>query len=233
MHNSAKPETSAATATDLSPYDRAVQRLGLSQTHRYLVDAIRPTSEVLELGPASGYMTALLAERGCVVDAIELNAGDAKRAARFCRTMVVGSVEDEEAFRQLPGCYDVVVMADVLEHLRRPEWTLARVRRLLKADGRVLVSLPNIAYWSVRLQLLRGRFDYTDTGLLDRSHLRFYTRATAIKLCESAGFIIDRFVVPLPERPGVGRLKEWIKRAWPTLLSANFIFILKSDGSAG
>lgn len=212
-----------------SHYDAEFQRLGLSETHRYLLSQIPSSSTVLELGPASGYMTQILAGKGCVVDAIEINPQDAAKAAIYCRKMIVGSVEEAANFAELHGPYHVVLMADVLEHLCAPENALNLVREKLTPDGIALVSLPNIAFWKMRWELLCGRFDYTDTGLLDRTHLRFFTLKTAAAMFHAAGFRLTNAVVPPRQIPHLGRLKMAIMKAWPALFSINMVYHLRVD----
>jgi 2-polyprenyl-3-methyl-5-hydroxy-6-metoxy-1,4-benzoquinol methylase len=214
-----------------SYYDDDVQRRGLSETHRYLLSQVAPGSVVLELGPASGYMTRVLAANGCLVDAIEINPHDATKAAPYCRKMIVGSIEAPENFAELPGPYDVILMADVLEHLRCPESVLPHVRERLAPNGVALASLPNIAFWKMRLALLRGRFEYTDTGLLDRTHLRFFTLKTATAMFTAAGFRVLKVAVPPHTIPRMERLKQWVMETWPALFSFNFVFHLRSDGT--
>lgn len=210
-----------------SKYDQLLQTGGYSTTHVYLLQQIPPRSLVLELGPSSGYMTKILAQQDCLIDAIELNPDDAEKARKYCRKIIVGSLEDDAPFGQLHGPYDYVLLADVLEHLRAPERVLQHVRARLTSASTVLVSLPNIAYWEMRLALLKGRFDYTDTGLLDRTHLRFYTHKTATAIFKDAGFRIEHMHITPPIVPRFGRLKEWVKRQWPELFSVNFIFHLR------
>jgi 2-polyprenyl-3-methyl-5-hydroxy-6-metoxy-1,4-benzoquinol methylase len=208
-------------------YDEGVKRSGLSETHRYLVEQVPERSVVLEIGPSSGYMTKILAARGCIVDAIELNPLDAAKAAVHCRTMVVGSVEDERALSQFPGPYDVLLMADVLEHLRSPDRVLLRLRRCMSPTGLGLASMPNIAHWRMRLSLLLGKFEYTETDLLDKTHLRFYTRTTGQQLFIESGFSVEKTVVP-PAPPSQYRgLHNMIRRGFPTLFSVNFIYHLR------
>jgi 2-polyprenyl-3-methyl-5-hydroxy-6-metoxy-1,4-benzoquinol methylase len=214
-----------------SYYDEAVKEFGLSELHRYLLAQVAPGSTVLELGPASGYMTKVLAAKGCRVDAIEINPRDAAKAAPYCRKLIVGSIEEAASFAELSGPYQVALMADVLEHLRAPEKTLSAVRQRLAPNGAALVSLPNIAYWKMRLDLLRGRFEYTDTGLLDRTHLRFFTLKTAKEMFAQAGFRMTQLVVPPPTIPRLGRLKERVKRNWPSLFSLSLIYHLQVDGA--
>ena len=105
--------------------------------------------------------------------------------------MFVGSVDDAAVRERLsPDGYDVVLFLDVLEHLAHPEEVLIAARGWLRPRGIVLCSIPNVAHWRVRLSLLRGRFDYEDVGLLDRTHLRWYTRRTARELVAGAGYQI-------------------------------------------
>jgi methionine biosynthesis protein MetW len=176
-------------------YDRCVEKSGqLGASHEWLISRVPVGAEVLDVGCAGGYLArALIRERRCTVDGIEIDAAAVGRAATLCRRVFVGSLEDEDFLSTLDGPYDRIVLGDVLEHLREPEHVLAALTRLLAPGGRLLVSLPNIAHWSVRWELLRGRFAYTETGLLDRTHLRFYTFETADDLFVGAGLqVVDK-----------------------------------------
>lgn len=97
--------------------------------------------------------------------------------------------------------FDWIMAADVLEHSAEPETALGFYRRFLKPDGRLIVSLPNVAVWDNRFRLLLGRFDYRDSGVMDRTHLRFFTFRTARELIVEAGF------TPLQKtwEPGIAR----------------------------
>ncbi len=137
-----------------------------------------------------------------------------------------------------PGrTFDVVVCADILEHLAAPEEVLRAVGRCLAPGGLLLVSLPNVANVTVRLALLAGRFPYAERGILDRTHLRFYTRASGRRLLEEAGFRIHRVTasaMPLelavaalrriPLRAAARSLASASARAWPTLFAYQFVF---------
>lgn len=91
-----------------------------------------------------------------------------------------------------PGSVDVLLCLDVLEHLRDPQAALRRLSTLLRPDGRLIASLPNLQYVKVSLPLLFGRFDYADDGVLDRTHLRFFTRRSALRMFADAGFEVER-----------------------------------------
>jgi hypothetical protein len=103
--------------------------------------------------------------------------------------LVVGDLEAPDIFDSFADAsLDVVVFGDVLEHLRDPLPVLRRARRLLAPGGSVVISVPNIAHGDVRLSLLAGRFDYRDTGLLDETHVRFFTRENLDRFLWDAGF---------------------------------------------
>jgi SAM-dependent methyltransferase/regulator of replication initiation timing len=156
---------------------------------------------VLELGCSTGYMSRILRDRGCRVIAVEQDAAAATRARQFCERVIVGDVEQLDLRRTLAkDRFDVVVAADVLEHLKDPLALLRALRSFIRADGYLVVSLPNVAHGSVRLALLGGVFKYTEIGLLDRTHLRFYTRQSMEELFDQAEYAIgpiERQILPL------------------------------------
>jgi SAM-dependent methyltransferase len=91
------------------------------------------------------------------------------------------------------GAVDLVLLLDVLEHLVDPQKALARIMEMMTEDGTVIISLPNVAHLSVSLPLLlRGRFDYTDAGILDRTHLHFFYQETALNLARRAGLVVEK-----------------------------------------
>lgn len=197
-------------------YDRLVEQTGeLGASHRWLVQRTPPGSTVLDAGCAGGYLARVLTEtRGCAVDGLEVEPESAARAEAACRRVFLGSLEDEDFLASLDGSYDRILFGDVLEHLRQPEVTLRAITRMLAPGGRILVSLPNVAYWQLRWQLLRGRFEYQDSGLMDRTHLRFYTFESAVRLVEDAGLQIRAlsFTTRLPPSVLGRAVRRWSHR---------------------
>lgn len=160
-----------------------------------IVELIGHGRRVLDVGCGDGYLAAFLTQsRGGRVVGIECEPEAAAMARRSCETVVVGKVE-EGVLSAVSGPFDVIVFADVLEHLQEPGEALRAVRPLLAGGGYLLLSLPNVVHWEVRRAVIAGRFEYTKTGLLDRSHLRFFTYATAVRLIEASHFRIDHFDV--------------------------------------
>jgi 2-polyprenyl-3-methyl-5-hydroxy-6-metoxy-1,4-benzoquinol methylase len=146
---------------------------------------------VLEIGPATGYISNALKERGCTVTGVEIDPEAAEIARSFADEMIVANVEKldfGEAFSSQR--FDVVMFGDVLEHLVDPKNALEKARGVLSDVGYVVASIPNVAHSSVRLMLLDGKFGYTEKGLLDYTHLRFFTREGMHQLFESAGYEI-------------------------------------------
>lgn len=160
--------------------------------------AASPGGAVLDVGCASGGLLAALAPVARRRDGVELSRGAAE-AARQHADDVVGTGLDRLEPGDLAGAlYDLVVCADVLEHLVDPADGLRRAVALVRPGGAVLVSVPNVAHWSVRRQLAGGRFDYAPSGILDEGHLRFFTRRSLDALVRGAGLVEPRHEAVLP-----------------------------------
>src|SRR5215471_9693 len=146
---------------------------------------------VVEFGCATGRVTAALAQQGCRVTGIDCDAEAAERARPYADEIVLLDLDDREFDAKLAGQrWEVALFGDVLEHLRDPLHVLRATRQLLEPDGTLVVSVPNVAHADVRLALLAGDFPYHPFGLLDETHLRFFTLASLTKLLEDAGYLI-------------------------------------------
>ena len=219
------------------PYAALVAAHGLSPAHRLLVDAVPAGARTLDVGCATGYLAAELAARGSTVVGVEADPGAASAAAAVCERVVTGNVEDpgcRDALRALAP-FDAVVCGDVLEHLGDPWDTLAFLTTLLRPGGTAAISVPNVAHWTGRRALLRGRFPYAEHGLFDRTHLRFFTRSGARELARDAGLRVreERFApAPLPLQAHVGalrRLEAPAARAWPELFALQVVLVCEPE----
>jgi 2-polyprenyl-3-methyl-5-hydroxy-6-metoxy-1,4-benzoquinol methylase len=171
-------------------YDTDVDLSNRNNSHTLMVELIGGSKRVLDVGCATGYLAQALVERGCTVSGVELNEAAAEGARAHLERLVLGDLETmdlAEAFGE--DRFDVVVFGDVLEHLRDPLPVLRQAKALLAERGSVVASIPNIAHGSVRLALLAGRFDYQDLGLLDSTHVRFFTRSSVEDLFREAGMV--------------------------------------------
>lgn len=162
--------------------------------HSVLMRLIPRESRVLELGCASGYLSGYMEQAlGCRVTGLEADPAATAIAAQRCSEVHTVDLDAPDALdaARSSGPYDVLLAAAVLEHLKYPERLLQQARALLSPGARVIVSLPNIAYWRLRLMLLAGRFDYSDYGVMDRTHLRLYTARTGRALLEDQGYPVE------------------------------------------
>jgi 2-polyprenyl-3-methyl-5-hydroxy-6-metoxy-1,4-benzoquinol methylase len=193
-----------------------------------------PALRLLDLGAAGGHLSRAVRDRCSYLAGVEADSG-VPAAARalyddWREADVLAPLTWDEPF-------DVVVCADVLEHLPEPEMLMDRIRGWLKPGGTLLASIPNTANLTVRLGLLLGRFEYAERGLLDRTHLRFYTRASARRLLEGSGLIVRRveatampyeLALPMLSRSPLSMAtRSWARfsaRLWPTLFGYQFLF---------
>lgn len=193
-------------------------------SHQQIVTLIaeadaKDNKHVLEVGCGSGDLAARIAEKGYQVTGVDIY--DNERARKLCRRFIVADIE--QGLGPAGGQqYDLIVLADVLEHTKSPEQLLLQGRALLADGGAVIASTGNIAHLLIRLMLLFGRFEYAERGILDRTHVRLFTTRTFRKLFPECGFNIRRVrYCPVPF--------ERIIPGWPALTDAlswlNMVFV--------
>lgn len=208
-------------------------------SHDVLLGRLRerpPGIAVLDLGFGAGLLARRIRPHCRYLAGIELDPDSAREGAPFFDQPLVGDL--------LTGVsgpwrepFDVIVAGDILEHLPSPEELLALLRPLLAPGGVLMLSLPNVANVTVRAALVLGRFPYADRGILDRTHLRFFTRASARALLRDAGFAIGfeaatampvELALPVlaraPFATPVRSLARLSAAAWPTLFGYQFVF---------
>ena len=177
---------------------------------------------MLDIGCASGGLLAMLRSHAGHLAGLEPSATAAHAAAQVADHVVQGALEDPE----LPfeaSSFDLVVLADVLEHLSDPATGLARaVSWCRPGGGAVLVSVPNVAHWQARLTLLRGRWPQEESGTFDATHLRWFTRESLAALLAGAGLrdVELRAIVPALRNhapTAARRLTERLEPAWQVL----------------
>jgi glycosyltransferase involved in cell wall biosynthesis len=192
-----------------------------------------PPLRVLDLGSSGAVLASHIRGLGHHVTATDIEElpGTQDRVDRFVRAdLDEGLPKEIEAL----GPFDVVLAADVLEHLRRPQELLEQIRRVLSNRGVLIASVPNFAHWYVRGRTLLGLFDYDQRGVLDRGHLRFFTRRSFMRQLRDAGFnVVRQAATGLPldvltRRNGttsrvIRRLDRLAVAARPTLFGYQFV----------
>ncbi len=179
-----------------------IRRFGPAPTHFRMAELTGAGKTVLELGCATGYVSELLARNGCVVTGVEIDSDAAKTAEEHCHIVLTGDLSDPSLLESLEGPFDVILCGDIIEHLTDPMTLLKRLQTCLKPGGYILVSLPNVAYWRMRFDLLMGNFDYTETGLLDYTHLRFFTVNSFYRFADKCGYQVAEKVINDAGFPG-------------------------------
>ena len=164
------------------------------------------------MGCSTGYFTKAMAERGARWSGSSSDPDAAENAEQWAERVVVGNLDEGDVWNYVKDeSFDVVLLGDVLEHLRDPLASLRQAVRKIKPTGYVVTSLPNVAHGDVRIALLQGRFRYAETGLLDRTHMRFFTLETIRELMTSSGTRRRRYqaggdaVVPVGARGQANR----------------------------
>lgn len=184
-------------------------KLAINNIDRLSTGLVPPKSKVLELGSSHGYMTRYFRNKlNCRVVNVDINPA--------AKPSLTGDLNEPDTWRLIKARapYDLVFASAILEHLPDPEQTLQLIKLVLKPRGKLVVTLPNIAHWRSRWNLLLGRFEYEDYGIYDRTHLRFFTYYTGQKLITDAGFKISQVLI---DPAGGMKYFNWLVKRWPNL----------------
>lgn len=159
-----------------------------------ILNMLKPNSKVLEFGCATGNMTKYMSEEMmCEVYIVELDREGFDHAINYAVEGICGDILSYEWLKKFNIKFDFVIFADVLEHLPNPQEVLEKVNQVLAYNGSVLISVPNIAHNDILIKLYKNQFEYTPTGLLDATHIHFFTDISLEQCCMNAGYqIIQR-----------------------------------------
>ena len=205
----------------LEEVNPSVLRLG-TRLHRQL-----GMSTVLDVGCGYGALGRDFSRLGLQVWGVERDPTAVKIASsRLERVLAADLGDSDQIAGELDGRhFDILMFSDVLEHTVDPESVVRRFLPYLRAEGRLVISVPNVANWVTRIALLAGRFNYRDTGVLDKTHLRFFTRRSLVQLVEKCGLkvetmiytpMITRAILPLLKKRLVTEDNEQVE---PTVIS--------------
>ena len=178
----------------LSHYHVEIDPSNENNSHSSVLRMVGSNKRVLEAGCSSGHVSEVLKSQGCSVVGIEIDPLAARSAEQWLERVIIGDFEDGTIWPTLDNeLFDVIVFADVLEHLKDPLSTLRESIAHLRAQGTVIISVPNIAHADVKIALLKGLFPYSENGLLDRTHVHFFTKDSLLALLHDAGLVATEF----------------------------------------
>ncbi|MBI5632323.1 MAG: class I SAM-dependent methyltransferase [Nitrospirae bacterium] len=208
-------------------YNNSIDLNDRNKSHTRIIGLVPERSRVLDVGCSTGFLGEyLIKEKKCVVDGIEYDEQAGAIASKKLNGFIRGDVEDDRLINNLNGkTYDVIIAGDILEHLKDPSGLLRKLSKFLSDNGKIILSLPNIAHFRIRANLLLGRFEYTEEGIMDSTHLRFFTHDTAKRLITDSGYTIVHEEHTLGPRIGALSLLENILPK--KLFAAQFIFVIK------
>jgi 2-polyprenyl-3-methyl-5-hydroxy-6-metoxy-1,4-benzoquinol methylase len=211
-------------------------------SHGVVLDRLAgPPRRILDLGCGEGHLGARLRAQGHHVTGVDLH----ERPGVAARLDAYRCADLSDGLPDGLGTFDVVLAADVFEHLAEPEVLLEALHDHLAPDGMVLASIPNFAHWYPRLRVAAGRFDYDRRGILDRTHLRFFTRRSFARLAAETGWrtrVAATTGLPLdvadrsagaPAGPSSATSRGVLRRVdrvgvglWPSLFAYQYLFEL-------
>lgn len=196
---------------------------------------VRDGSRVIDFGCSSGYLAKELLERkNCRVTGVDIHLEDLQVAQQYCEQTFVADLDGDDWLRQTRGTYDFIVFADVLEHLKYPLKALEQAKSLLSPGGKILISIPNIAHASVRLELFQGSFEYEAFGILDDTHLKYWTKESFLRMANKLGLFAEHVDMVQKDIPreiierSLGTSEDALIRRLqePDALAYQYIFVL-------
>jgi 2-polyprenyl-3-methyl-5-hydroxy-6-metoxy-1,4-benzoquinol methylase len=189
------PESESESESGIK-YDTVIDVRVMDNSHSQMIGAINFGSRVLDVGCASGVMGAYLhREMQCTVVGID---NDEKllriaKASNAYESLHHLDLEKAGALDEISENFDYVLLGDIVEHLRHPTLLIERLIPLVAVGGTFLISIPNVTHGSIKLGLLLNQFEYADEGILDRTHLRFFTAASAYDFVQNCGLEVTKF----------------------------------------
>lgn len=183
-----------------------------------VLDAINEGESVLDVGCSYGDLGFQLKKKNCTVDGVEMYEPAINEAEKVLDNVYPMNLNNMGSINNITKKYSVITFMDVLEHCVDPEKVLENFKTKLAPNGRVYISVPNIANFRERWAIMMGRFNYEKYGVMDETHVRFFTKETALRLVESS-FTHTKIIKVTPRHRYLNRIVSW----WPEMFAMQFV----------
>lgn len=204
------------------------------EIHHLALSKVGENKKVLELGCATGYITKLLKQKKCIVTAVDADSNAISLVRHIADEAIQADLNNPQSLK-IKKHYSVVLLMDVIEHLIHREELLQYINTWLASDGILILSTPNIVHIKVRLDMVLGKFTYTEMGIMDNTHVHFYTRETILEELRKAGFMIRECIgsADLGQVPLFGRILKHLPKLvqfrivsfFPQLLAVQWLIV--------
>ena len=195
--------------------------------HQKIINFVGEDKLILDVGCSEGLLSKKMKENNCSVVGIEKDKEAAQIADEYCQDLIIGDVESIDLDTKYENYFDILIFADILEHLKEPSDVLKRFKKYLKDDGCLIISLPNISNWKIRLQMLFGNFEYNESGILDNGHIRFFNEKNMKKMIDEAGYEISKFDLTVGDVKRFPNIFHSIGMTRPNLFAFQFLIIAR------
>lgn len=199
---------------------------------RLAVEQVPPDSFVLDIGCATGFMGEyLIKKKKCTVFGIDVRSSEVGVARKRLHDAFLCDIEQKNSVeiimkRTRGKKFNVILATSVIEHLKEYSIALFHMKQLLKQNGIIIASTPNIVYWSMRLEMLKGKFDYTEYGILDNTHLHFFTIQTFKEYFEKNGLKVEKILYDTVGG-GYPRISRFLGKFFPNLFAYQILIIAR------
>lgn len=199
---------------------------------RLAVEQVPHGAFVLDIGCATGFMGQYLRmKKNCTVFGIDVREEEIKIAKKSLNKAFVADIEKESSVWEIlketkNKKFDVILATSVIEHLKEYNIALSYMKRLLKPNGIIVASTPNVVHWSMRLEILQGRFNYTEYGILDNTHLHLFTIESFKKYFEEGGFTVEKTVFDTVGG-GYPRISRFLGKFFPRIFGYQMLIVAK------
>jgi len=201
---------------------------------RLAIERVPCNTKVLDIGCATGFIGEyLIKEKKCRVYGVEKRKNEAEIAKKKLTDVLIADIEQEATVENILKFvryekFDVILATSVIEHLKDQALFIENCKKLLKPKGIIIASTPNIAHWTIRLSLLKGDFDYTEYGILDNTHLHFFTIKTFSQLFEKNKFAIKELLID-SVGGGYPRLSRLLAKLFPAIFAYQILIVAQRN----